>query len=156
MNRLKLAEYARALSAPCMGAAPLAVVSLLWFMRAHVYNATNAGWGDQEQDRHQWMLGWGVRISAIVAMSCMVVVAIRSRRALIAMATGVAVSGLVTLAGPWFPYISVILGFPGWLATLSSFGVHGGGGYEVTGYFFVINACVYIGLVFLLLRKTMD
>jgi hypothetical protein len=131
-----------------MGAAPLAVVSLLWFMRAHVYNATNAGWGDQEQDRHQWMLGWGVRISAIVA--------IRSRRTLIAMATGVAVSGLVTLAGHWFPYISVILGFPGWLATLSSFGVHGGGGYEVTGYFFVINACVYIGLVFLLLRKSMD
>jgi hypothetical protein len=45
----------------------------------------------------------------------------------------------------------MILGFPGWFAALSTFGVHSGGGYEVTAYTLIINAFVYGGLVFLLL-----
>jgi hypothetical protein len=44
----------------------------------------------------------------------------------------------------------MILGFPGWFAALSAFGVHSGG-YEVTAYTLIINAFVYGGLVFLLL-----
>jgi hypothetical protein len=153
VNRLGKAEYDRILSVGSTVAGTLAVVSVLWFIRAHHFNATNAGWGDQEQDRHQWLLGWGIRVSAIVALTCILIIATRSRRALISIATGIALSGLAALVTPWLPIVGIVFGFPGVVAALYTFGAHSGGGYEVSAYAFIINAFLYSGIVFVLLRK---
>ena len=92
-------------------------------------------------------------MSAIVALICIVIVAIRSRAALISIATGVALSGASALVAPSLPIVGIVLGFPGFVGALYTFGVHSGGGYEVTAYALIINAVVYSGIVFLLLRK---
>jgi hypothetical protein len=113
MNRLGRPEYHRIFTAACAIVGVLAIVSVVWFLRAHYFNATNAGWGDQDQDRHQWLLGWGIRISALVALSCIAVVATISRRALISITTGLAVSGLAVVLAPRFPITGKICGFPG-------------------------------------------
>ena len=152
MNRPGRAEYDRILSAGCTVAAMLAVVTVLWFIQAHYFNATNAGWGDQEQDRHQWLLGWGIRISAIVALACVVITATRSRRALISITAGAALSGLIVLVAQWLPIVGMILAFPGLVVALYIFGVHADGG-EFTAYIVIVNACAYSGIVSLLLRK---
>ena len=128
-----------------------ATASVLCFIRAHHLNAFNAGWGDPQQDRYQWLLGWGVHVSAIVALSCFITIAAGSRRALISIVTGVAFSGLSAIIVPWFPVIGIILAFPGWLATLLTFGVHDDGGYEVGAYTLIINAFVYGAVAFLIL-----
>jgi hypothetical protein len=89
----------------------------------------------------------------IVALTCIVVIATRSRRALSSIATGIALSGLAALVTPWLPIVGLVFGFPGFVAALYTFGVHSGGGYQVTAYALIINAVVYSGIVFLLLRK---
>ncbi len=135
VGRAGRAECYRMLSVGCTVAGMLAVVSLLWFLRAHLFNATNAGWGDQEQDRHQWLLGWGIRVSAIVALSCIVIIATRSRRTLISIATGTALSALAYFVGRWSPVVGFFLTLPGWFAAVATFGVHAGDEYEVMAYF---------------------
>jgi hypothetical protein len=146
------AEYARILSAAYTVAAILAIVSVLWFIRVYKLNSTNAGWGDQEQDRHQALLGWGIGISAAVALGCAILVATRSRRALVSIATGTALSGLTPLVAHLFPTIGMISAFPGIVVALFAFGVHADG-YQVTAYTLIVNAIVYSGIVFLLLGK---
>lgn len=145
-------EHNQAWQCICTVASVFAMASALCFLRAHYFNATNAGWGDPEQDRHQWMLGWGIRVSAVVAPSCIAFVASRSKRALISILTGTAISGVATMLMLTRWSIGVILGLPGWFAALFTFGVHSGGGYEVTAYLSIIDALVYSGIVFLLLR----
>ena len=51
------------------------------------------------------------------------------------------------------PVIGIILAFPGWFATLYTFGVHSSGGYEIAAYTLIINAFIYSGAAFLLLWK---
>ena len=89
------------LSVSCASIAVIAPGSVLWFPRAHCFNA-NAGWDDPAQDRHQWLLGWGVWASAIVALTSVVIIAWTSRRAFISIATGLALSGVVALPVPGF------------------------------------------------------
>ena len=132
--------------------AVIALGSVLWFLRAHYFNATNAGWGDPEQDRHQWLLGWGVRASAIIALVSVAVIASTSKRAFISITTGLALSGVIAVAGTWLPIVGVILGFPGFFASLYSFGVHSAGT-EITAFAVIVNASVYGVATFLSLRS---
>jgi len=94
--------------------ATFAVISLLWLLRTHYFNATNAGWGDREQDRHQWLLGWAVRISFALAVICVSAVATFSKRVLIAITVGTALSLSSALVASWLPMVSFVLGFPAW------------------------------------------
>lgn len=135
----------------CSIAATFAVTGLLWLLRAHYFNATNAGWGDREQDRHQWLLGWGVRISFAIAVICFTAAAAVSRRFLIAITAGTVLSLSSVLVAPSLPIVGFVLGFPGVVAALYTFGVHNGGGFDVTAYAAVTNAVVYGGVGFLLL-----
>jgi hypothetical protein len=137
----------------CGVVATFAVISLLWLLRTHYFNATNAGWGDREQDRHQWLLGWAVRISFALAVICVSAVATFSRRVLIAITVGTALSLSSALVASWLPMVSFVLGFPGVVAALYAFGVHNGGGFDVTTYAAVINVVIYSGIGFLLLQK---
>jgi hypothetical protein len=141
------------LAALCSVAATFVVISLLWLLRTHYLNATNAGWGDREQDRHQWLLGWGVRVAFAIAVICTTAVATISKRVLIAITTGTALSLLSALVAHSVPMVSFVLGFPGVVAALYAFGVHNGGGFDVTAYAAVINAVTYGGIGFLLLHK---
>jgi hypothetical protein len=136
----------------CAFVAVLSVVCTLGFMRAHYFNATNAGWGDADQDRHQWLLGWGTRISAAIALICIVIWVAISRRALISIATGAALSGLLVLAAHGFPIIYATLALPGFFTAMYTFGVHAGG-QEVIAYMFIVNAIIYSEIAFLLIRK---
>jgi len=136
----------------CALVAVLGVVCTLWFMRAHYFNATNAGWGDANQDRHQWLLGWGTRISAAIALICIVIWVALSRRALISIATGTALSGLLVLAAHGLPIIYATLALPGFFTAMYTFGVHADG-QEVIAYMFIVNAIIYSGIVFLLIRS---
>ena len=145
-------EYARILSTCSIVAGSLAVLSVLWFIRAYTLNSTNAGWGDLEQDRHQALLGWGIGISAAVALVCAVLTATRSRRALISITTGTALSGLAPLVSHWYPNGGMIPAFPGSIVALFVFGVHADG-FQVTTYAFIVNVIAYSGIVFLLFRK---
>lgn len=136
----------------CSVVGTIAVISLLWLLRTHHFNATNAGWGDREQDRHQWLLGWGVRISFAFAAICVSAIATFSKRVRIAITVGTALSLSSALVASWLPMVSFVLGFPGVVAALYVFGAHGGG-IDVTTYAAVINAVVYSGIAFLLLCK---
>jgi len=146
-------EHRKIVAVVCGVVATFAVISLLWLLRTHYFNATNAGWGDREQDRHQWLLGWAVRISLALAVTCVSAVATFSRRVLIAIAVGTALSLSSALVASWFPMVSFVLGFPGVVATLYTFGVHNSGGFDVTTYAAVINVVIYSGIGFLLLHK---
>jgi hypothetical protein len=137
----------------CAVAGTFAVISVLWLLRAHYFNATNAGWGDREQDRHQWLLGWGVRISFAVVLICIAAVATISKRVLVSITAGTAISLTSVLVARSLPVVSAVLGFPGMVATLYTFGVHNGGGVDVTAYAAVINAVIYSGTGFLLLHN---
>jgi hypothetical protein len=137
----------------CGVVATFAVISLMWLLRTHYFNATNAGWGDQEQDRHQWLLGWGVRISFALTLICVGAIATLSKRVLIAITVGTALSLSSGLVASWLPMVGFVLGFPGGVAALYAFGVHNGGGFDVTTYAAVINAVIYSGIGFLLLQK---
>jgi hypothetical protein len=152
VKRLEKSEYGGLLSAGSGIASVLATIGLLWFIRRYAFNATNAGWGDQAQDRHQALLGWGVRISAVVVLVSIAATAIRSRRALISIATGTALSGLAGLIVYWLPTVGWVFAFPGILVALYAFGIHYDG-YGVVAYRLIINAWVYSGVAFLLLRK---
>jgi hypothetical protein len=146
-------EHRKIFAVVCGVVATFAVISLLWLLRTHYFNATNAGWGDREQDRHQWLLAWAVRISFALAVICASAVAIFSKRVLIAIMVGTALSLSGVLVASSLPMVSFVLGFPGVVAALYAFGVHNGGGFDVTCYAAVINAVVYGGIGFLLLHK---
>jgi len=149
MSALKTAiSQMRSAASSVLGA--LAIISVLWFIREHHFNATNAGWGDQAQDRHQWLLGLGIYISATVALICTVITATTSRRALKPIAIGIALSSLAALATPWVPIVGFVLGFPGFVANLYSFGVHASAGYDLVAYALIVNAIAYGGIAFLL------
>jgi hypothetical protein len=137
----------------CAVAGTFAVISVLWLLRAHYFNATNAGWGDREQDRHQWLLRWGVRISFAVALICIAAVATISKRVFASITAGMAISLTCVLVARSLPVVSAVLGFPGMVAALYTFGVHNGGGFDVTSYAAVINAVVYSGTGFPLLHN---
>jgi hypothetical protein len=107
------------------------MMSLLWLLRTHYFNATNAGWGDPEQGQHQWLLGWAVRISFALAVICVSAVATFSKRVLIAITVGTALSLSSALVASWLPMVSFALGCPGLVAALYAFGVHNGGGFDV-------------------------
>lgn len=139
------------LSVSCASIAVIALGSVLWFLRAHYFNATNAGRSDPEQDRHQWLLGWSVRASAIVALARVVIIARTSRRAFISIATGLALSGVIAVAGTRIPIVGVVLGFPEFFAAMYSFGVHSAGS-EVTAFAVIVNASLYSGAMFIGLR----
>ena len=141
------------MAAVCSIAATVAVISLLWLLRTHYFNATNAGWGDREQDRHQWLLGRGVRISFIAAVISVCATAAFSKRVLIAMAVGTALPLSSVLIASVSPICSFILGFPGGVAALYAFGIHNGGGFDVATFSGVINVIAYGGIAYLLLHK---
>jgi hypothetical protein len=106
----------------------LAVVSVLWFIRARHFNATNAGWGDQEQDRDQWLLGQYAYRPRRTELHCHHRDQIEARTHLnrnghSTIRTGNRCHSLVSVIG-------IILAFPGWFAALSTFGVHSGAGYK--------------------------
>ena len=153
VDRLRRIEHHKIFALVCSIVAAFAVISLLWLLRTHYFNATNAGWGDREQDRHQWLLGWGVRISFALAVICVSAIATFSKRMRIAVTMGTALSLSSVLVASLLPMVSFILGFPGVVAALYAFGVHSGGGFEVTTYAAVINAVIYGGIGFLLLHK---
>jgi hypothetical protein len=153
VDRLRGIEYRKTFAVVCSILAAFAVISLLWLLRTHHFNATNAGWGDREQDRHQWLLGWGVRISFALAVICVIAIASFSKRVRIAITVGTALSLSSGLVASWLPMVSFALGFPGGVAALYAFGVHNGGGFDVTTYAAVINAVIYSGIGFLLLHK---
>ena len=134
MNRTKV-RYSSAWSAVFAAIALLAVASLFWFIKAHHVTATSAGWGDQAQDRHHALLGWKIILSAAVAVA-FTMLAAHSRRVLLALIVGATVSGLAVLIGPWLPWVGGILGFPGILAGLYTFGIHSGGSID---YAFTVN-----------------
>src|ERR1041385_348034 len=111
---------ARILSIPCKVVAALAVLSTLWFIPAHALNATNAGWGDVDQDRHQWWLGYGIRISVGLAVISIGLWVSRSKRVLISILSGVTVSGLLVLVAPKLTLLYSTLGLPGFFAAMRS------------------------------------
>ena len=152
MNGFRRSEHRR-LAAVCSIAATVAVIVLLWLLRTHYFNATNAGWGDREQDRHQWLLGWGVRISFIAAVICVCSTAAFSKRVLIAISVGTALSLSSVLIASWLPMGGFILGLPGVVAALYAFGVHNGGGSDVTTFSGVTNAVAYGVIAYLFLQK---
>jgi hypothetical protein len=153
VDRASRTEHRKIFAVVCCVGATFSVISLLWLLRTHYFNATNAGWGDQEQDRHQWLLGWAVRISLALAVICVGAVATFSKRALIAITVGTALSLSSALVASWLPMVSFVLGFPGVVAALYAFGAHSRGGFDVTTYAAVINAVIYSGIGFLLLHK---
>jgi len=81
-----------------------------------------------------------------------VIIATRSRRALISIATGTAFSVLAYFVGGWFSVGFFFFILLGWFAAMATFGVHSGG-YEVVAYVLIINALIYSGIAFLLIRK---
>ena len=153
MDRFRRVEDGKILAAVCSITATFAVMGLLLLLRTHYFNATNAGWGDREQDRHQWLLGLSVRISFAVAVICFTAAAAFSRRVLIAVTAGTVLSLSSVLVAPSLPMVGAVLGFPGVVAALYTFGVHNSGGLDVTAYAAVTNAVVYGGVGFLLLHK---
>ncbi|HSS95666.1 MAG TPA: hypothetical protein VLK33_01480 [Terriglobales bacterium] len=132
--------------------AGIAILSTLWFVRAYALNAANAGWGDADQDRHQWWLGWGVRISAALTAISIGAWVARSKQALISILSGTTVSGLLVLVAPKFTLLYSTLGLPGFFIAMYTFGVHADGG-KVVSYFFIVNAIVYSAIVFVIVRN---
>jgi hypothetical protein len=154
VNGPRRTEHRKIFAVVCVVVATFAVISLLWLLRAHYFNATNVGWGDKEQDGHQWLLGWAIRFSFALAVICVGAIATCSKRVLIAITVGTALSLSIALVASWLPMISFVLGFPGVAAALYAFGVHNGGGFDVATYAVVINALIYSGIGLLLHGKT--
>lgn len=137
------------ITAACVASIALSVLILLWFIRAHYLSAVNAGWGDPVQDRQQTLLGWGLRLSAVMAVCSCLAIATRSRRALLSIVIGsvLAVISLPTfwLIAPRFPHIPIIdwiVVFPGTVISLYVFGIHAGRMVPIV-YAFIINAAIY-------------
>jgi hypothetical protein len=82
-------------------------------------------------------------------------VATISKRVLISITAGAALSLTSALVAPSLPGVSAVFGFPGAVAALYTFGINNGGGFDVTAYTAVINAVIYGGTGFLLLRNKM-
>jgi hypothetical protein len=64
--------------------------------------------------------------------------------------TGITAAALAAVLAK-FSVVGLFLGFPGFVATVPVFGMHGGEGYEVTAYWIIINSFFYGGVIFLLL-----
>jgi hypothetical protein len=155
LNGGTASSRARILVRVCGFGAIAAIVATLWFLRRHFFNATNAGWGDSQQDRHQALLGWAVAISATAAVVFIVLLCLRSNRLLLSVAIGTALTGLPIVAVhviPSIPRVVFILDSPGILFALLVFGIHSGGGLSGDAYAFIANAILYTALAYCILR----
>ncbi|MCI0349545.1 MAG: hypothetical protein L0Z53_08995 [Acidobacteriales bacterium] len=110
--------HMRHLSTALALAAILSVFATLLLMRAHTRNLTNAGWGDAAADRYQSQLWWSVIACGLLTLGFVVLLSIRSKRAMLSIifgAAGALALGFLTRLVPiTAAKVLFIAQLPGW------------------------------------------
>jgi len=132
-------------------------MSTLHFARIYELNHFIVYWGAQGPEKDRWGYWW-LTISAVGVVVFTVAMAVRSRRARLAMLAAAAfLLPFHLLSFPFFPHwirkAAFIPLIPGWVAAVSVFGVHGGGGYWAVaceiGTNLLVYSLVFAGLILL-------
>ncbi|MCU1285063.1 MAG: hypothetical protein JWO13_1413 [Acidobacteriales bacterium] len=161
MNEERKAALVKVLPPICLVMAVVSVFIGLWCVREFEQNRWVVGYGDADAHSYFALLWWTINVLIFAIVGCCAAASIFSRRALISIVGGVALTVGPILLANWVP-TGILLRkavyffeFPAVFAVLSMVGVHGGGDWRANVFGVCVSATFYSVVTYVLVARRM-